>query len=217
MKTGVYLITNVVNGKIYIGSATKSFKRRWAEHKKTLRGSRHINRYLQRSWSKYGEPAFTFDVLEETAPDDAVAAEEFWINYFIYIGAELLNISRYPTNGTRGIKRGPPSDAWRKEHSAKLKGRKANRSPEHQAKILEHNKTRMNDALKEKLSTALSKKPYNLVAPDGTIYRNIRALNKFALSQGFKRFTSFYNLVNGKVSHYKGWRLLVEDEITSKD
>jgi len=62
-QAGIYQIRNLVNGKIYIGSSI-SLPERWAEHKRTLRRTCHRNIYLQRSWDKYGEDAFIFEVLE---------------------------------------------------------------------------------------------------------------------------------------------------------
>ena len=43
MKSGVYKITNVKNGKFYIGSS-KDIEFRWSEHKKHLNGNYHINK-----------------------------------------------------------------------------------------------------------------------------------------------------------------------------
>lgn len=41
MKSGIYKITNLVNGKLYIGSAVK-IQRRWIEHRAQLiAGKRH--------------------------------------------------------------------------------------------------------------------------------------------------------------------------------
>ena len=60
---GVYKITNTVNAKFYIGS-TNNLKRRYYSHYCSLRGGYHANEYLQNSFNKYGEQAFTFEILE---------------------------------------------------------------------------------------------------------------------------------------------------------
>lgn len=65
---GIYKITNVKNGKIYIGSA-KNFKKRAYQHVSSLRNQRHQNKHLQASWNKWGEDAFLFEVLEVVKGD----------------------------------------------------------------------------------------------------------------------------------------------------
>lgn len=59
---GVYKIQNTVNGKFYIGSSN-CIRRRFTQHRNSLRGGYHHNQYLQYAWEKYGETAFTFTVL----------------------------------------------------------------------------------------------------------------------------------------------------------
>lgn len=60
---GVYKITNLKNGKIYIGSA-KCFQVRASQHQTQLRNNKHQNKHLQASWNKWGEDAFLFEVIE---------------------------------------------------------------------------------------------------------------------------------------------------------
>lgn len=63
---GVYSITNITNGHMYIGS-TKNIGRRWRNHKAKLRHNKHGNPYLQNAWNKYGEDKFTFEVVEQVS------------------------------------------------------------------------------------------------------------------------------------------------------
>lgn len=79
-KTGVYTITNTINGKIYVGSAAVNFTNRWCDHKKLLNKNCHYNNHLQSSWNKYGKDNFKFEVLECTEPDLAVNVEQYWMN-----------------------------------------------------------------------------------------------------------------------------------------
>ena len=61
MNSGIYKITNLVNDKFYIGSS-KDLERRKKEHFNHLRKNKHCNSHLQRSWNKYGEENFKFEV-----------------------------------------------------------------------------------------------------------------------------------------------------------
>jgi group I intron endonuclease len=60
----IYRITNMANGKYYIGSA-ESFARREWQHKYDLRKGIHKNPRLQAAWNKYGADMFVFEVIEE--------------------------------------------------------------------------------------------------------------------------------------------------------
>lgn len=63
MSSGIYMIKNHINNKVYIGK-TNDINRRLRDHRYTLRHNKHPNRHLQYSWNKYGEDAFTFEKLE---------------------------------------------------------------------------------------------------------------------------------------------------------
>lgn len=77
--SGIYSITNLVNDKVYVGSAV-DIKARWYSHKSELRRGVHPNSLLQRSWSKYGEEKFLFDVIEEVIDKSKLLERE---QYFI--------------------------------------------------------------------------------------------------------------------------------------
>jgi group I intron endonuclease len=57
---GVYKITCLENGKIYIGSS-KNINSRWNNHRWNLRNGKHHNYFLQSDWDMYGEDVFVFE------------------------------------------------------------------------------------------------------------------------------------------------------------
>ena len=67
-KSGVYVIINRINGKIYLGSAVRLVSR-WQAHRYLLRRGKHHSAKLQTAWSRYGEESFEFEVLEHCERD----------------------------------------------------------------------------------------------------------------------------------------------------
>ena len=79
MASGIYQITNTVNGKRYIGSAI-DLSRRWLEHRSQLRRQVHHNPHLQAAWNKYTEAVFTFQVLLECDKTELIDYEQLCID-----------------------------------------------------------------------------------------------------------------------------------------
>ena len=75
MQSGIYKISNIVDGKIYIGSAVDLAKRR-NRHLHYLRKGCHHSPHLQRAFNKFGEINFTFDVIEYCEPDALIQREQ---------------------------------------------------------------------------------------------------------------------------------------------
>ena len=91
MAGGIYTITNTENHKVYIGSTIR-FRKRWIQHRGSLRREQHSNLHLQRAWNKYGEDAFEFSVLEYLDnPEELHLAEQFWMDVYRLEGKQLYN------------------------------------------------------------------------------------------------------------------------------
>jgi group I intron endonuclease len=58
---GIYKITNLINGKIYIGQSN-NIKRRFGEHQRLGYKSRIL---VDKAIAKYGVNNFSYEVLEE--------------------------------------------------------------------------------------------------------------------------------------------------------
>lgn len=70
----------MINGKLYVGSAT-DIPSRWRTHKSSLNMGKHHNRHLQRAWNKYGEQYFMFVILECVEDvNQLLCREQWWIN-----------------------------------------------------------------------------------------------------------------------------------------
>lgn len=97
MKSGVYKITNIINGKCYVGSS-QNLKNRWRRHKRDLRVNSHHSSKLQRSFNKYGESSFKYEILS-TCPIEYLIKLEQWFldsikpeyNMYLYANCHIRN------------------------------------------------------------------------------------------------------------------------------
>lgn len=136
--SGIYTITNTVNGKVYVGSAVH-FARRWITHQSALRCGKHGSPKLQAAWNKYGAEAFEFlpvEVVDDKA--DLLRREQAWLDRLM---AAECGYNILPVAGSRlGTKHSPEtreklkakrrariskpcSDATKQKLSAAQKGR----------------------------------------------------------------------------------------------
>ena len=78
MKSGIYLIENTINKKVYVGSSN-DIANRFRCHRFHLKNGTHGNSYLQNSFNKYGEEAFSFTILEYCDVEKLQESEIFWM------------------------------------------------------------------------------------------------------------------------------------------
>lgn len=116
---GIYIITNEINHKVYIGQVGKgknTINKRLNQHYNYLKNNKHSNDHLQYSWNKYGEENFTFDILEECKIEKLDNKEEYWISYY------KSNKPNYGYNKDTGGSKGIPNQQARQKMSEKKKG-----------------------------------------------------------------------------------------------
>ena len=89
--SGVYIITNTIDGTVYIGSS-RNITRRWGTHKRLLRKQTHFNIHLQRAYNVYGMKCFAIGILE-TGVNDLLLREQHWLNK-CWGELRLYNISK---------------------------------------------------------------------------------------------------------------------------
>lgn len=94
MRTGIYKITNVINGKFYIGS-TDSIPDRWDNHRSELRRGIHHSKHLQRAWNKHGKENFKFEVLEECLEDMLITREQWYLDTLLKAQEYIRRESNY--------------------------------------------------------------------------------------------------------------------------
>lgn len=77
--SGVYKITNVVNGKFYIGS-TYNLRGRWSQHKSKFRNHCKDKSKLKAAWNKYGEESFIYEVVMLCPVEYLIKLEQWFID-----------------------------------------------------------------------------------------------------------------------------------------
>lgn len=80
--SGIYKITRLKTGEIYIGKST-NVKDRWQQHCKTVFGAGTIaHSILHTTMQKDGLQNFTFELIEEVPKDKLTEREKYWINFY---------------------------------------------------------------------------------------------------------------------------------------
>ena len=75
----IYKITNLNNGKIYIGKTT-NIKNRWYKH--CHNAAKGVTTYLYTAIRKHGKKAFKIEILEECGEIISDDRERYWIKEF---------------------------------------------------------------------------------------------------------------------------------------
>lgn len=111
----VYIIDNIVNGKLYVGKGSND-RDRWYEHQKIANGGKdkypRQYSYLHRAIIKYGVENFLFSIWKYCETEEQAFAEE--INFIAYLktkGYKLYNL----TAGGEG------NSGWRHSEETKQK------------------------------------------------------------------------------------------------
>ena len=100
MRSGIYCIENLKNGKKYIGQSV-DLERRKKKHFWMLKGNHHNNTYLQNSYNKHGKKNFKFRILLYCEPFELTRYEQIFVD--LYTPELLYNVRLECVNSNRGI------------------------------------------------------------------------------------------------------------------
>lgn len=128
---GIYSITNIINGKKYIGQSV-DVKCRLRNHKWSLRHNQHNNDHLQKSFNKYGENCFVFDIVCECEESQLDELERYYISYYNcmdsnygYNSESGGNLNKHWSDELiqkmKAIRGGENSGMWGKHHTEATK------------------------------------------------------------------------------------------------
>lgn len=128
---GIYSITNIVNGKKYVGQSV-DVKSRIRNHRWALNNNCHQNDHLQKSFNKYGKDCFVFDIICECQEDQLDELERFYIDLYNCIDSNFGynsetggNLNKHLSQEARLkmsiMRKGEKSGMWGKNHTEETK------------------------------------------------------------------------------------------------
>ena len=91
--SGIYIIRNKIDGRVYIGSAV-SLAHRKGTHFYHLKNNKHCNSHLQNFANKYGVDKLYFEVLETCSKDELLIREQYYFGLY----NNKFNIVKYAGN-----------------------------------------------------------------------------------------------------------------------
>lgn len=150
----IYLVTNKVNGKRYVGQTTQSIKRRWGHHLSATQCGKR-NSLISSAIRKYGQECFDVSLLEECDDREGLnAAEVRWISEMASFGPLGYNLAA-GGEGTSGHKM---TAEFCRKLGERTKGRVF--SPESRAKVSAGNTGKVrSEEFKRRVSKMFSGRP----------------------------------------------------------
>ena len=140
---GIYIIKNIINGKVYIGQSW-NIEQRIRDHRK----NRNHNEYLTKSMNIHGIESFDFSILEEYIECDQIFLNEreaYWINFYNSLDFEK------GYNLREAGSRGKHTPEIKKKISEAVRGKSKNGAPS----ALARRGMKFSEERKEKISKAL--------------------------------------------------------------
>lgn len=139
----VYIITNNITNKQYVGITTRSISERWRSHISVANGTSNGHMKITSSLRKYGKENFSVSQLDTASTiEELNEKEQYWISKLNTRTPNGYNI----TSGGRYCKRGPMSKETKEKLSKYRTGRPGVKlSKEAKQKIGTKSKQRMKD------------------------------------------------------------------------
>lgn len=215
----IYKITNLINGKIYIGKDSKN--------KTNYFGSGIA---IKPAIEKYGKGNFKKEIIDSAETFDELNEKEiFWIKKLESYKSSIGYNRSYGGDGFSGmlpetsekirLKNTGKKRTEETRHLQSIASKDKPKSKEHKKSLSKawekrkiekpHTQKTLDLMSKSMIGKNVGKyiKIYEFKGPDGLTYRTDEGLVKFAKSI-HKHPISFRNLIQGKTKEYKGWTYL---------
>lgn len=222
----VYLITNKLSGKAYVGQTIRTLEVRFAEHCKPTSVVRNVA--ISAALARYGREAFTLELIEECATQAALdQTEAYWIATLATMAPAGYNLREGGVGGAMSAEARAKLSAahmgkvisvdHRRRISASLTGRTLSSATR---AAIAQGLANMPDGVREARLQAVSRamagrraadtayantglREYFLVAPDGSP-QTVTNMRQFCLENGYS-ISRMSELINGKRKTYRGW------------
>lgn len=207
----IYMYTNKINGKKYIGR-TINVERRKRQHRSDSKRRQELRFY--KALQKYGEESFDFQILEET--ENPQERETHFIQFYDTMIPNGYNMKEHDMDMTEDIRRKigekntgkVRSTEHRKSISEAQKG--VPKSEEHKKKISDaHIGITHTEESKKKIALGASKK-WIITFPDGH-EEIITNMNRFCKENGLSQ-GNLYKVVVGTKNQHKGYKARKYDD-----
>lgn len=183
--SGIYIIQNILNKKLYVGSSV-NVNSRLSQHKHQLKKKIHPNQKLQNAVNKYSLHNFKFSILEPVNDIDSLKDKErFWI--------DSLN-SR--------------DDGYNITVDTYCPARELSCLPEYKQKVSKVHKGKIISEEQKLMAHLVNKQrfaPIYLINPFGEKIK-IHGIRKFCKDNNLC-YRLIKDLRRKKIHHHKGWRL----------
>lgn len=190
--SGIYAMKNIVNGKMYVGSAIDLGDRRKVHFGKLSR-KQHANPHLQSAFNQYGKQSFEFIVLEFVEDKSRlIEREQFWMDCHECCNPDKGYNIRQKAESNLGLK---ASEETRRKLGLVRKGNKNSRGTKQSLETIEKRRLKLvgnqwnkgkkkgplSEQTRQKISKALKGNPKLLGAVRSDDFKR-------KVSEGMKRF-----------------------------
>ena len=79
--SGCYMIINLINGKVYVGSSI-NLKKRFGRHRRELRANMHPNKHFQAAYNLSGIEAFEYKIIRYCDKKDCLFFEQTYLDIY---------------------------------------------------------------------------------------------------------------------------------------
>ncbi len=203
----IYKITNIIDGKCYIGQTIRSFDIRWKDH---VRMAVYKKYPIQRALLKYGQEGFTREIICECSSQEELNVQEkYYVNFYNTWAPHGYNLQA--GRGTGCI-----SEETRRKKSDAVRGEK---HPMFGRKHSEETRKKLSLARKKRVgskSPMFGKHPSEeLIARQMKTHCFVSPAGEIILVVGLKKFCREYTeldraallrVSSGKQQQHKGWR-----------
>lgn len=208
----IYKITNLINGKIYIGQTTTTLEKRWKRHTWTCT-QKNPRMAITHAINKYGKENFTIELIYTASSISELNEKEiFYIKLFDSLSPNGYNLSiggmnRVHSEETRkkiseSNKGRIVSDETRRKSSESHKGFKVTEETKEKLRIANTGK-KVSEKTRLLCSEKLAK-TYTLVSPTGELV-TFTNMTKFCKENNLSK-SKLCLVAQGKRNHHQGWK-----------